>query len=95
MRRLSRVVERQGKLLKIRFDQKCDKLQSTVEENSKKDAIQDRHLKSHLDAAIRVQSDKVQSQLGQRIDEVNSNLDQRISNIDQKLERVLAALEGQ
>ena len=41
-------------MMRGRFDAKVDKLQNTVEEFIRKDAISERHLKAHIDTSVKV-----------------------------------------
>ena len=82
IRKLTRIMERQSKTIQETVVSKTDKLQTTIEDFSRKDTIQDRALKAYIDSSVRVQSEKVRS-------DVISHVNQ----VDRKLDQVLAAIQ--
>ena len=59
VRRLTRTMEKSASAVKKIVDSKCDKIQVTLDESSKKEAQQGRNLKAHIDNSIRNQSEQV------------------------------------
>ena len=53
LRRLTRLIERQGTLVKADLGARCDKLQQTLEETNKKEQLSNRLLKAHIDSSVR------------------------------------------
>ena len=51
-------------MIQDRLGMKSDKLQKTIEGFSRKETIQDRQLRAHIDQVVKVQSDRVRFDLG-------------------------------
>ena len=68
-----------------RFDQKVEKLQSTVDENDRRDVIQQRQLKAHIDKSLKVVRSEV-------LDAVRNEVRSDIQNVENKLDLVLSKL---
>ena len=68
IRRLTRVVESQAKLNRDKLGNQCARLQTTIDENAKKDNNMQRNIRAHIDQSIKQQCDKVNA----RVDSVES-----------------------
>ena len=71
--------------MRDRFDQKVEKLQSTVDENDRRDVIQQRQLKAHIDKSLKVVKSEV-------LDVVRNEVRSEIQNVENKLDLVLSKL---
>ena len=74
VRRLTRTMDRTTEAVKKTVEAKCDKIQSTLDENNRKETMQGRQLKAHIDSAMKKQSDEVKS-YKEQFDNVTSKLD--------------------
>ena len=72
--------------MRDRFDQKVEKLQSTVDENDRRDVIQQRQLKAHIDKSLKVVKSEV-------LDVVRNEVRSEIQNVENKLDLVLSKLD--
>ena len=59
IKKLTRVVESTGRRVESRLGTKVERLQTTVEELSRKSATQERHLRAHIDSSVKVQAEKI------------------------------------
>ena len=84
VRRLTRTMERTTNTVKKIVEDKCDKIQQSLDENNKKEAMQGRQLKAHIDSAMKKQSDEVKS--------VREQFKGSASRLEQKLEAQHAAM---
>ena len=71
--------------MRDRFDQKVEKLQGTVDENDRRDVIQQRQLKAHIDKSLKVVRSEV-------LDAVRNEVRSDIQNVENKLDLVLSKL---
>ena len=88
LRRLTRVVEREGKQLEVSLGGQCRKLQDSLEDFGKKNSIQTRQLQAHVDKSIKAQTDKIRSDYRKEIDEVRNE----VQGLHSKIQTAIEAL---
>ena len=77
-----------------RFDQKVEKLQSTDDENDRRDVIQQRQLKAHIDKSLKVVKSEVLDAVRNEVhDAVRNEVRSEIQNVENKLDLVLSKLD--
>ena len=89
VRRLTRSMERSAQTVKTIVAAKCDKIQVSMEESSKKEAKQGRFLKAHIDNSIKAQSEDVKlasDEMTQIASKLESKIEQKIGSLIKEIQ---------
>jgi len=87
LKRMTRLVERNTQALTSRLDKKTNALQDSIEEMSKKEIIQYRNMKAHLDNSMKIQSEKI----SRRVDNVRTE----VQTINTKVDSVFGEIRSE